>query len=111
VVFVAAALPAPAQNSPVLDILSQELNRNFSALKQKAEPAAYFLSYEVTEQDYRGISGTLGTLEYANNSKNRGLDVSVRVGSPQLDNYRKVIGERTQFTTGAQLSFEDNANG
>jgi predicted Zn-dependent protease len=110
VVLVAAASPAPAQNSPVLDTLSQELNRNFSALKQKAEPAAYFLSYEVTEQDFRSISGTLGTLEYVNNNKNRVLDVSVRVGSPKLDNYRKVIGERTQFTTGALLSFEDNPN-
>lgn len=109
-VFVAAASPAPAQNSLVLDILSQELNRNFSALKQKAEPAAYFLSYEVTEQDYRGISGTLGSIEYANNYKDRNLDVSVRVGNPSLDNYRKVIGERTQFTNGATLSFEDSAN-
>ncbi len=108
--FVAAASPAVAQNAPVLDILSQELNRNFAALKQKAEPAAYFLSYEVTEQEFRGISATLGTLEYSNNNKNRILDTSVRVGSPKLDNYRKVIGERTQFTTGALLSFEDNPN-
>ena len=108
--FVAAVSPAVAQNAPVLDILSQELNRNFAALKQKAEPAAYFLSYEVTEQEFRGLSATLGTLEYSNNNKNRVLDTSVRVGSPKLDNYRKVIGERTQFTTGALLSFEDNPN-
>jgi len=109
-VFAAAASTAPAQNSPVLDTLSQELNRNFSVLKQKAEPAAYFLSYEVAEQDFRSISGTLGTIEYANDYKDRVLDVSVRVGSPKLDNYRKVVGERTQFTRGSLLSFEDGPN-
>lgn len=94
----------------MLDILAQELNRNFTALKQKGEPAAYFLSYEVAEQDFRGISGTLGTIASTNNAKDRVLDVSVRVGSPKLDNYRQVIGERTQFTRGALLSFEDNSN-
>jgi len=110
VVFVAVASPAPAQSSLVLDILSQELNRNFSTLKQKAEPPPYFLSYEVTDQDYRSISATLGTIEFFNNTRDRILDVSVRVGSPKLDNYRKVIGERTQFTNGALISFEDNPN-
>ncbi|HEV3333382.1 MAG TPA: metallopeptidase TldD-related protein [Bryobacteraceae bacterium] len=109
-VFLAAASPAPAQSPSVLDILAQELNRNFTALKQKGEPAAYFLSYEVAEQDFRGISGTLGTIASTNNAKDRVLDVSVRVGSPKLDNYRQVIGERTQFTRGALLSFEDNSN-
>ncbi|HUI81961.1 MAG TPA: metallopeptidase TldD-related protein [Bryobacteraceae bacterium] len=106
----AAALPAPAQSPSVLDILSQEIERNFTALRQKVEPAAYFLSYEVTEQDYRGISATLGSITNIHNSKERILDVSVRVGSPQLDNYRKVVGERGQLTRGALLSFEDNPN-
>jgi TldD protein len=110
VVLLAAASPAPAQSTSVVDILAQELNRNFTALKQKGEPAAYFLSYEVAEQDFRGISGTLGTIASTNNAKDRVLDVSVRVGSPKLDNYRQVIGERTQFTRGALLSFEDNPN-
>jgi len=108
-VFVAAASPAWAQ-SVFLDILSQELTRNFSVLKQKAEPAAYFLGYEVTERDFRTITGTLGTIAGADNGKSRAFDVTVRVGSPKLDNYRRVIGERTQFTRGAILSYEDNPN-
>ena len=107
--LVLAALPAPAQNSSVLDILAQELNRNFTALK-KAEPAPYFLSYEVTEEDYRTISGTLGSIAAKGDSKDRILDVTVRVGSPQLDNYRRVVGERNQFSRGALISFEDNPN-
>ena len=42
--------------------MSQELNRNFTVLKEKADPPPYFLSYEVTEVDYHTISGTLGTV-------------------------------------------------
>jgi len=90
--------------------MSQELNRNFTVLKQKADPAPYFISYEVTEQDYRSISGTLGTIASANNSKERALDVSVRVGSPKLDNYHNIRGDRGQFTSGAPLAIEDNPN-
>ena len=94
----------------LLDTLKQELNRNFSALKEKADPPPYFLSYEVTELDYHAISATLGSLTANSSGKSRALDVSVRVGSPQLDNYRRVRGERGQFTSGALLSFEDSAN-
>ena len=105
----ASAAPAAAP-SQLLDFLNQELERNFSALKQRADPPPYFLSYEVTELDYRGISGTLGSLSENTFGKTRSLDVSVRVGSPQLDNYRRVRGERGQFTSGSLLSFEDDSN-
>ncbi len=90
--------------------MSQELNRNFSILKQKADPPPYFMSYEVTQTDYRSITGTLGTLETTGGGKSRVLDVSVRVGSPQLDNYHRVPGESARFTSGAPLTFEDNVN-
>src|SRR5690348_1773495 len=90
--------------------MSQELNRNFTTLKQKADPPPYFLSYEVTEQDYHDISGTLGTISSTGGGKERAMDVSVRVGSPQLDNYHSVRGDRGQFTSGALLSVEDNPN-
>ena len=85
----AAASIASAQPSILLDAMSQELNRNFSVLKQKADPPAYFMSYEVTEQDFRSVSGMLGTITGSNGGKDRLLDVSVRVGSPKLDNYHR----------------------
>jgi predicted Zn-dependent protease len=90
--------------------MSEELGRNFTVLKQKGDPAPYFLSYEVTEQDYRTISGTLGTIAASNSGKDRVLDVSVRVGSAKLDNYHNVRGDRGQFTSGALLSVDDNPN-
>jgi len=106
----AASLASAQQKSPLLDAMSQELNRNFTILKEKADPAPYFISYEVTEQDYHGISGTLGTISSSNGGKERALDVSVRVGSAKLDNYHNVRGDRGQFTSGALLSVEDNPN-
>jgi TldD protein len=108
--LLAAVTAASAQPSFLLDTLTQELNRNFSVLKQKGEPPPYFLSYEVTESEYRGVSGTLGTIESTNNDKERVLDVTVRVGDSKLDNYHRVRGDRLQFTSGSLLSFEDNAN-
>jgi hypothetical protein len=90
--------------------MTQELNRNFTVLKEKADPPPYFLSYEVTEVEYGSVSGTLGTITSNTGGKSRALDVSVRVGSPKLDNYRRIRGDRGQFTSGALLSFEDEPN-
>lgn len=104
-----AVFPALAQSSLVLRALSEELERNFSILKQKAEPAPYFLSYEVTEQDVNVVSATLGAITSARHNASRLLDVSVRVGSRKLDNYHRVRGERVDFTSGVPLSLDDNA--
>jgi predicted Zn-dependent protease len=107
----AAASVAAAQPAALLDALSQELNRNFGVLKEKADPAPYFLSYEVTEQEDRTISASLGSVTFKADGKNRAFDVSVRVGTPQLDNYHRVLGSGVgQVTSGAAISIEDNAN-
>ena len=99
-----------AQPNVLLDAMSQELNRNFAALKQKADPAPYFLSYEVTESDYRSISSSLGVIASIDGGKSRALDVSIRVGNAQVDNYHRVRGDRGQFTSGAAISIEDDVN-
>jgi predicted Zn-dependent protease len=101
---------AAAQTTVLLDTMSQELHRNFSVLQQKADPPPYFLSYEITEQEFRAVTGTLGSVDSSNGGKTRALDVSVRVGTPKLDNYHRVRGDRGQFTSGALISFEDNVN-
>jgi predicted Zn-dependent protease len=99
-----------AQPGVLLDAMSQELNRNFSALKEKADPPPYFLSYEITEQEFRSVSGNLGTVDATNAGKSRALDVSIRVGEPKLDNYHRVRNDRGQFTSGATIAYEDNVN-
>jgi predicted Zn-dependent protease len=112
--IIVGAFSAAAQPSVLLDSMTQELNRNFSVLKEKADTPPYFMSYEVTEGEYRSLMGTLGTVEPLSQGKSRVLDVSVRVGSPKMDNYHRVRGQggagRGQFTSGAILTFEDAAD-
>ena len=109
-----AATLAVAQPSVLLDAMSQELTRNFLVLKDKADPPPYFLSYEVTEEEGHSLSATLGALESNSDGVNRVLDVSVRVGSPKLDNYHRVRSaggaQSGQFTLGSTVTFEDNVN-
>jgi TldD protein len=99
-----------ATSNVVLDTLSDELHRNYDGLKSKADPAPYFLSYEVTEVENHSVAATLGSITSVGNSKNRYLDVCLRVGSPKLDNYHRARGERVQFTSGSNLSIDDNPN-
>jgi predicted Zn-dependent protease len=88
--------------------MGEELNRNYNALKQKADPPPYFMSYEVTEGQYHVVSASLGSLTSNSGAKTRNLDVSIRVGSPKLDNYHRSRGDRAQFTSGASISIDDD---
>src|ERR1019366_8731887 len=92
---------ADSESRVVLNTMADELQRNFDALKKKADPPPYFLSYEITDQDAHTISASLGVLNATESGRNRYLDVTVRVGDPKLDNFRRVRGERVQFTSGA----------
>lgn len=97
-----------AQTSPLLDILQQELKRNYTELQKKADPSPYFLAYSVVEEQSEVITGTLGALQTRNKGHRRYLDLTVRVGAPALDNYHMVRGERPQFTNATLLPLEDN---
>jgi TldD protein len=102
-----AASAALAQAPPKLvEILEQELNRNYQGLK-KSDPAPYFLSYEVFDQEGVAITGTLGTIQSSNRQRTRNLDVSIRVGDRQQDNYRQIRGDRPQFAGAISLPLED----
>ncbi len=96
-----------AGDNVLLDTMKQELERNFQALKQKADPPPYFLAYEVTDLDSHEVGATLGTVNSESNSRNRYLDVTVRVGDQKLDNFRRVRGDRIQFTSGSPVSVDD----
>ncbi len=105
---------ATAQPAALLDAMSQELSRNFQALKGKADPPPYFLSYEITEVEEHALSASLGALESRSDEVGRVLDTSVRVGTPKLDNYHRVRSAggaaSGRFTAGLQVPFEDNVN-
>jgi TldD protein len=105
------SLPLAAASPPgLLDILKDELQRNFAVLKQKADPPAYFMSYTVTEEETQTIAASLGTIEHRSKGHVRFLDITIRVGSPKLDNYHITSGRRATFTPGAVLPLENVAD-
>jgi predicted Zn-dependent protease len=103
-----ALLAAPPGS--LLDTLESELDRNFKVLKEKVDPPAYFISYEVTDVDSHAIAATLGDITSKENSRSRYLDVSLRAGSPQLDNYHLIGGSGPQYTAGSPVPIEGGLN-
>ncbi|HEV2689959.1 MAG TPA: metallopeptidase TldD-related protein [Bryobacteraceae bacterium] len=87
--------------------MRDELQRNFSILKQKADPAPYYMSYSVTEVETEIVSASFGAVTGHNKGRTRVLDVTVRVGSPKLDNYHIVSGQRARFTSGSVLPLDN----
>jgi TldD protein len=77
----ASATPADA----VLATMQSELNRAKTDLA-KSDPAPYFLSYTVYDQDQIVIAGAYGGLLSNSTVRRRAADVTIRVGTPQLDN-------------------------
>jgi predicted Zn-dependent protease len=94
--------------SPLVKILSDELERNFTALKQKADPAPYFLGYEVTDQEEDVILASRGSIDGQNHHRDRILDITVRTGSPKFDNYRRTGNDRVHFTLPTRIALDDN---
>ncbi len=77
---------------PLLDLLSDELNRELSILKQEAIPP-YFISYTVSDVHNTRVSASFGALTNASSSDSRLLMVMVRVGDYQFDNSHEVRGD------------------
>src|ERR1700687_5245059 len=88
---------APAENSastktppanagdPILKAMQGELSRASSSLS-KTDPAPYFLSYTVNDQNIVVLVGAYGSLLTDAALQRRQADVVMRVGSPALDN-------------------------
>ncbi len=91
-----------------MQTMEAELDRSMAALKSAA-PAPYFMGYTITEQHRTEVQGSNGALLYDQDIRNRWLEVQVRVGSYDLDNTRKVSGEREGgFGSGTVVTIEDD---
>jgi TldD protein len=78
--------PAPSvAPDTVLATMRTELNRAKTDLA-KSDPAPYFLSYTVYDQDQILIAAAYGGILSNSTSRRRTADVTMRVGTPQLDN-------------------------
>jgi TldD protein len=82
----ASTKTAPAKASdPILKVMQAELSRATTSLS-KSDPAPYFLSYTVNDQDIVVLVGSYGSLLTDAALQRRQADVVMRVGSPALDN-------------------------
>jgi TldD protein len=94
----------------LLSIVTDELNREFSALKAKGDPPPYYMAYEVTDEETTMESATQGALLSDSQSRVRGFDTTIRIGSPEFDNYHPYKDSRVQFTHFTPISLDDDAN-
>jgi predicted Zn-dependent protease len=69
----------------LLSTMQAELDRARTSL-EKSDPAPYFISYEVYDQHTMVVAGTYGTIVTSNMANRRWADVTMRVGSPAMDN-------------------------
>jgi len=102
--LIPAATAQKTTPGPVLQALDEELKRAFDVLKQKGEPAPYFIGYSVNEMESVDIDASLGALRSSQTSLTRLLDVDVRVGDYQLDNTHQIRGQRGT-TSGPSFSY------
>lgn len=78
--------PTPVSTTdPVLKAMQTELARAATELGKSEQPP-YYLSYTVYDQDFVVLAGAYGSLLGSNNVHRRFADVTMRVGSPDLDN-------------------------
>ena len=99
-----------AETPKLVEILASELDRNFQILKEKGDPKPYFAAYAVTDNEIVSMEATSGLLAAKDTRHSRNLDVTIRVGSPKLDNYRRQPRDIAQFTLGSPVSLDDNPN-
>lgn len=72
-------------NAVLLSTMKQELDRATGELK-KHDPAPYFLSYSVYDQQVALAVAAQGSLITSTRLRHRAADVIMRVGAPALDN-------------------------
>src|SRR6202049_2373969 len=86
-----AETPAPTKTAPakpadpILKVMQSELSRATGSLS-KTDPAPYFLSYTVNDQDIVVLVGAYGSLLTDAALQRRQADVTMRVRSVALDN-------------------------
>ncbi len=94
---------------PLLDIMTDELQREMTELKNEEIPP-FFMSYTISDVHRTTVRASFGALTSSNDSDSRILTVMVRVGDYQLDNTHELrdqygFGGRYSYTP---ISLEDN---
>jgi predicted Zn-dependent protease len=81
----ASGAVATVASDPVLKAMQTELSRATTELGKTEQPP-YYLSYTVYDQDFVVLVGAYGSLLTNTAAQRRQADVTMRVGTPDLDN-------------------------
>ena len=100
------ALPvlSAAENNCTIDqqvpiqLMEQELKRNFKVLK-KENPPIYYLSYIYQETEQNQLTATYGGISTEYSLTTGNIEVQARAGSSKMDNTRSLRGERDDWGT------------
>ena len=77
---------------PLIDLLGRELDYGMTNLAMPDGTKPYFIAYTVTEERSISIGAELGALAANDETRERMLDVDVRVGDHKIDNTHKIRG-------------------
>lgn len=93
----------------LLNVLKDEVNREFPILQQQAVPA-YYMSYRVYDTEVYNINSSFGRLIYSQSYDSRLLQTKVHVGSYEMDNTREIKGNSggNQYYTGTYGLVKDD---
>ncbi len=100
-----SATAADEKSDALLATMQQELARAQASLG-KLDPAPYFLSYSVYDQTASMVIASQGALINSTHVRRRSAGVTVRIGSPALDNSHG--NERRSAISSGVLPLEDN---
>ncbi|MBX2803903.1 MAG: hypothetical protein KTR31_39875 [Myxococcales bacterium] len=102
------AMAMASDPDPLLDSLTAELERTRSGWGAEAD-APYFLGYRLGDVQRVSVSARYGQLLRVDESAERILDVSVRVGSPERDSSHALRGDfvaGTNFHLGRRIPLD-----
>lgn len=86
----------------LVTILDEEIQREMEYLKKQEVPA-YYISYRVDEIYSSTLYTSFGTLSNSMENKASYLTVTVRVGSPELDNFHPIRGDNSGYSMPMQI--------
>jgi TldD protein len=75
-----------------IDVMKEELLRNFTAL-QKEQVPPYYISYSIDEVRTQYVAGAFGAIISKNEDTTASLRISLRTGSYSLDNSHELRGD------------------
>jgi TldD protein len=100
-----AKLPRVAESNVLLTTMAKELRRGQAELA-KQDPAPYFTSYNVSDDDVLVVVAAQGGVLSSSRVRRRGAAVSMRIGTPALDNTHEE--QRFSGISSGQLPLRDD---